>query len=151
MSESKPDIDAGAEAEPPRPEPAGEEYRIDTTYLRSLEGIFRIIELVVVIIPFILTIVAFLSGPGGWFFFVSISYVIYIVIVIVIEVFVPGIYVHRLIDGLVCIGYAILWGVAAIVHTVSAAQFSNGVLGAAAVSTLVYMLRFSGHSLTACV
>jgi len=46
MSESKPDIDAGAEAEPPRPESAGEEYRIDTTYLRSLEGIFRIIELV---------------------------------------------------------------------------------------------------------
>jgi len=46
MSESKPDIDAGAEAEPPRPEPAGEGYTIDTTYLRSLEGIFRIIELV---------------------------------------------------------------------------------------------------------
>jgi len=76
--------------------------------------------------------VAFFSGPGGWFFFVSISYVIYIVIVIVIEVFVPWIYVHRLIDGLVCIGYAILWGVVAIVYTAFAAQLSNGVLGAAA-------------------
>jgi len=42
-------------------------------------------------------------------------------------------------DGLVCIGYAVFWGIAAIVNTAFAAIFSNGVLGAAAVSTLVYM------------
>lgn len=42
-------------------------------------------------------------------------------------------------DGLVCIGYAVFWGIAAIVYTAFAAILSNGVLGAAAVSTLVYM------------
>ena len=51
----------------------------------------------VAVVGLILTFVAFLSGPGGWYLFVGFGYIVYVVIVFVIEMFLDGIYVHRLI------------------------------------------------------
>ena len=52
---------------------------------------------VVAVVGLVLTFVAFLSGPGGWYLFVGFGYIVYVVIVFVIEMFLDGIYVHRLI------------------------------------------------------
>ena len=52
---------------------------------------------VVAVVGLILTFVAFLSGPGGWYIFVGFGYIVYVIIVFVIEMFLPNIYVHRLI------------------------------------------------------
>ncbi|MCG8624006.1 MAG: hypothetical protein MJE68_18700 [Proteobacteria bacterium] len=52
---------------------------------------------VVAVVGLILTFVAFLSGPGGWYIFVGFGYIVYVVIVFVIEMFIAGVYVHRLI------------------------------------------------------
>lgn len=52
---------------------------------------------VVAVVGLVLTFVAWLSGPGGWYIFVGFGYIVYVVIVFVIEMFIAGVYVHRLI------------------------------------------------------
>ena len=45
----------------------------------------------------VLTFVAFTTEAGGWFIFVGFGYIVYVIIVFVIEMLLTGIYVHRLI------------------------------------------------------
>ena len=52
------------------------------------------------VIGIILSSIGLLAGAGGWFFFVGVSFLIYVSVVIVIETFIPNIYVHRLIVSL---------------------------------------------------
>lgn len=51
---------------------------------------------ILALVGVILASVAF-GNPLGWYIFVGVTYLVYIFIVFVIEVFIPGIYVHRLI------------------------------------------------------
>lgn len=44
-----------------------------------------------------MVIAAVFANTGGWFFVVGASYIIYVVIVFVIEMFITGVFVHRLI------------------------------------------------------
>ena len=98
---------------------------IDTRYPRSIEGILRIIIFVsltclvcvvhlfsiqpVAIIGIILDGVGGgLGGSSGFYFFVAISHLIYIFIVFAIEMFVPNIFVHRLIVSRFAIVYIII-------------------------------------------
>ena len=56
----------------------------------------------------VLTFVAFLAGPGGWYLFVGFGYIVYVVIVFVIEMFIEGVYVHRLIVSELHVPYNLL-------------------------------------------
>lgn len=106
---------------------------IDTRYPRSIEGILRIIIFPVAIIGIILDGVGGgLGGSSGFYFFVAVSHLIYIFIVFAIEMFVPNIFVHRLIDGIVSGVYAFLWGLASLLVAIFAGLGANVVFGIAA-------------------
>ena len=51
----------------------------------------------VAVVGLILVFISFISGIGGWYIFVGFGYIVYVIIVFVIEMFLTGIYVHRLI------------------------------------------------------
>lgn len=99
------------------------------------------------------------GGVAGWFLFVGVSYLIYITIIFVVEFFIPGVHVHKLVvswywqgvgqmlclavlspqDGIVSALYTLLWLIAAIVATTYAACFGSGKLGVASVRLLCSM------------
>ena len=98
------------------------------------------------------------GGIGGWNGFVSIGWIIYVVIVFVVEVFVPEFYVHRLIvsivytvfpaiiffaqDAIIAIVYAVVFAVAVLICIIFAAittvTAAKGLLAAGVVSTTLY-------------
>jgi hypothetical protein len=108
----------------------------DTSYPRSVEGILRIIAAPVALTGIVLA--AFGQSAGIFYIFVGIGYLIYIGLVFIVEVFVPGIYIHRLVDSIVCLCYCVLWLIAAIIVTVYAAQWDIPALAGA--SFLGYVL-----------
>lgn len=105
------------------------------------------------VVFFILMVVAG-GGVGGWNGFVSVGWVIYVVIVFVVEMFVPEFYIHRLIvscitcidfftmcnfftqDAIIAIVYAILFAVAVLICIIFAAITPfKGLYAAGVVST----------------
>ena len=41
--------------------------------------------------------ISFFAGAGGWYIFVGFWYIVYVIIVFVVEMLLPNIYIHRLI------------------------------------------------------
>ncbi|XP_003389011.1 PREDICTED: uncharacterized protein LOC100635744 [Amphimedon queenslandica] len=95
----------------------------DHTYLRSIEGILRLISIPLAAIFFIINAADYRTG-GEWFnIMVAIGWIVYAIIVIVIEVFILNFYVHRLLDGIVCLVYVALWSLAVLICIIDAARF----------------------------
>ena len=51
----------------------------------------------IAVLGLILVIAGLFVLSGGWYFFVGVGYIAYVIIVMVVEMCIPGIYVHRLI------------------------------------------------------
>lgn len=107
-------------------------FKMDTTYPRSIEGILRIVTVPIAALSLIFVIAALFESVGGWFFVVGFSYILYVVIVFVIEMCIPRVYVHRLIDAIVVFAYAGLWLFSSVLNTVFAAKDESVLLGLAA-------------------
>lgn len=110
----------------------------DISYPRSVEGIIKMISVPVALIGIVLAV--FGETAGIFFVFIGIGFIIYIGVVFIVEVFVPGIYIHRLVDSIVCVVFCTLWLVAAIIATVYAAQWDIAALQGAAFIGYVLVL-----------
>jgi len=81
----------------------------------------------------ILIIADFFRSTGGWFFFVGFWFIVYMIIVIVIESCLHfG--MHKLIDAIVLFAYAALWLLSAILNISFAIAIADALLGVASVS-----------------
>ncbi|XP_019856118.1 PREDICTED: uncharacterized protein LOC109584730 [Amphimedon queenslandica] len=117
----------------------------DHTYFRSIEGMLRVASLIVTILFFILTIADYRSG-GEWYNgTLALWWIVYAIITIIIEVVLIGIFVHRLIDGIICFIYAGCFVLAVLIAIVDAARFKAVVLGVSAafgvVATILILLN----------
>ncbi|CAI8014769.1 hypothetical protein GBAR_LOCUS9208 [Geodia barretti] len=110
----------------------------DTSYPRSTEGILRMCAVPVALTGIVLAV--FGNTAGIFFIFVGIAFLIYIGLVFIVEVFVPGIYIHRLVDAIICMIFCTLWLVAAIIVTVYAVQWEIAALQGAAFIGYILML-----------
>lgn len=50
----------------------------------------------IAIVGIIMTAAAFYSAHGGWYYFVGIGHIFYVIILIVVETFVPNVHIHRI-------------------------------------------------------
>ncbi|XP_064393517.1 uncharacterized protein LOC135340999 [Halichondria panicea] len=114
--EQNPDASTSADSPPAEggQRPAGN-MSTDTRYIRSLEGIVKLVSVPICVLGFILTIIGS-AGFGGWYIFFGVSFIFYIAVVIVVETFIPNHYVHRLIDAVIMGIYGLLFGLTAIAN-----------------------------------
>ncbi|XP_064393516.1 uncharacterized protein LOC135340998 [Halichondria panicea] len=106
---------------------------VDTRYLRSIEGILKLITIIFAVVGIIVTSVALYFGPSGWYYFVGIGYILYVLITFILETFVPNFYMNRIADAVIVGMYALLWLLSAIVNTAFAATGGNILLGVASI------------------
>jgi len=82
----------------------------------------------------ILIIADIFRSAGGWFFFLGFWFIVYNIIVIVIETCIPNVSIHQLIDAIILFAYAALWMLSAILNISFAIAIADALLGVASVS-----------------
>lgn len=119
-------------------------FRLDTRYVRSLEGLVRFLSLPLPVIGIILAWVYLVSGVEVWYAAQGFAYLLYVVIVFLIETLLAEVFVHRLVDGIITTLFAMSWLSAAIGLTYvsrGVGTFSN-VVPQGAPATFAYVETF---------
>eukprot|EP00731_Ephydatia_muelleri_P026944 Em0018g1044a len=91
--------------------------RLDMRYIRSLEGVVRYLSLPLPFIGLILAWKYLITTSEVWYAALGFAYLFYVAVVFLIETLLAGIFVHRLVDGILTALFAASWLTAAVALT----------------------------------